>query len=101
MDASNLPAITGADDGFGVPRLTPPLRSTSTRPGGGASGALIVMLDPQGKHGFVTPDPDRPFDLGTLMMHMIGRYASTSGRELSYDACQVTASCAWIAPVVR
>lgn len=101
MDVSNLPAITGADDGFDAPRLTPPLRSTATRPDGGASGALIVMLDPRGKHGFVTPDPDQPFDLGTLMMHMIGRYASTSGKQLSYDACQVTASCPWIAPVVR
>jgi hypothetical protein len=58
------------------------------------------MLSPQGKHGFVLPDPSAPFDLGSLLINMIGRYHATSGHDLTYDACQVTSSCSWIAPVM-
>ena len=102
MDVSNLASITGADDGYDVPRLDPAMRSTAFHPEqGGSSGALIVMLSPQGKHGFVTPDPDQPFDMGTLLIHMIGRYLATDGHDLTYDACQVTASCPWIPPVMN
>jgi hypothetical protein len=58
------------------------------------------MLKPQGLHGFATPDPTAPFDLGTLLFNMIGRYVATGGKAFDYDPCQVTSTCSWIAPVM-
>jgi hypothetical protein len=98
-DISNLSAITGANDGWDVPRLVPPMRSTHTNTQG-ASGTLLVMLSPQGKHGFVIPDPGKPFDYGTLLFNIIARHQASSGKDLSYDACQIDDSCSWIAPVL-
>jgi hypothetical protein len=99
MDVEDLSAITGANDGFGVPRLVPPMRLTAARPGGGVSGVLIPMLKPKGLHGFVNPDPSASFDLGGLLFNMLGRYLSSNGTAFGYEACQVTSTCPWIAPV--
>ena len=100
MDVDHLAAITGADDGYDVPRLDPPLRLLAERPGtGGVTGVVFPMLAPQGKHGFATPDPSAKFDLGTLLVNMIGRYAGTDGKQVGFEPCQVDSSCAWIAPI--
>jgi hypothetical protein len=98
-DLEYLSSLTGADDGFGVPRLSPPLRLPKESPLGGYSGVLFPMLEPGGKHGFATPDPSAPFDLGSLLFNVIGHYLSTSGQQYSLDKCQVDTSCSWIAPL--
>ena len=100
MDLENLASITGANDGYDVPRLAPPLRLPAPR-FGGVTGVLFPMLAPEGKHGFASPDPSAPFDLGTLLGNMIGRYAATTGKDFGYDACQVDSTCAWIAPLLQ
>jgi hypothetical protein len=100
MDVEDLSAITGANDGWGVPRLTPPLHLTQTRSNGAVTGVLIPMLKPQGLHGFAIPDPSAPFDLGTLLFNMIGRYLASNGTSFGYESCQVTSTCDWIAPVL-
>ncbi|MHB8876381.1 MAG: hypothetical protein ACYC8T_22030, partial [Myxococcaceae bacterium] len=100
MDLEHLASITGADDGFGVPRLSPPLRLPQKRAShGGYSGVLFPMLDPAGKHGFVTPNPTAPFDLGSLLFNVIGRYLQSSGMEYGLEPCQVDFTCSWIAPL--
>ncbi len=100
MDVEDLSAITGANDGWGVPRLSPPLHLPRLGADGKVTGVLIPMLKPQGLHGFVTPDPGAPFDLGSLLFNMIGRYLSTNGTSFDYDPCQVTSTCSWIPPVM-
>jgi pimeloyl-ACP methyl ester carboxylesterase len=99
-DIDHLASITNADDGFDVPRLDPPLRLVRER-NGGVTGVVMPMLAPEGKHGFVGPNPDAPFDLGTLLANMLGRFAATSGRELGFEACQVDSSCPWIPPLLE
>ncbi len=97
MDIDHLAAVVPVDDGLDVPRLDPPLRlmrRDETR--GTWSGMIIPMLDPQGEHGFVGPDPSKSFDLGSFLLAQIARYMSTSAREFSWDACQATWSCDWI-----
>jgi hypothetical protein len=101
MDLENFASVTGADDGFDVPRLGQPLRAVkpSTRLGG-VSGALFPMVAPTGRHGFDAPDPSLPFDLGSLLQNVSGRYLSTGGRQLSFEPCMVTSSCSWIPPML-
>ncbi len=101
MDVEDLSALTGANDGWDVPRLSPALRLPEARPDGSVTGILIPMLAPQGLHGFASPDPSAPFDLGTLLFNMLGRYVSSNGTAFGYDPCQVDSSCPWIAPVAQ
>ncbi len=99
MDVEDLSALTGMDDDWGVPRLSPPLHLPQARANGSVTGILIPMLKPQGLHGFATPDPSAPFDLGTLLFNMLGRYLASNGTAFGYEPCQVDSTCAWIAPV--
>jgi len=102
MDLENLSSITGADDGYGVPRLTPPLRLTKYRPvPDGVTGVEFMMLKPQGAHGFAIPDRKAKFDLGSLLGNQIGRYAGSAGKLFGYEACQVDSTCSWIAPLPK
>ncbi len=100
MDLDHLASITKSDDGFDVPRLAPPLRLLREREGG-VTGMLVPMLAPEGKHGFAGPNPGAPFDLGTLLSNMLGRFAGTNGQALGYEACQVDSSCPWIPPLLE
>ena len=100
MDLEHLAALKNADDGFDVPRLDPPLRLLRER-AGGVTGVMIPMLAPEGKHGFASPDPGAPFDLGTLLSNMLGRYAGTNGQQLGFEPCQVDSTCPWIPPLLE
>jgi hypothetical protein len=53
------------------------------------------MLEPQGKHGFVAPDPSKQFDLGTYLLNICGRYMASNGRDFSWDKCQEKSTCPW------
>ena len=77
------------------PRLDPPLRLTRDT-GRGKSALRIPMGSPSGQHAFATPDPTSSFDLNTFLVHMVGRYFSTRGRELRDEVCMATASCDWL-----
>ncbi|MBI3181224.1 MAG: hypothetical protein HYZ28_03675 [Myxococcales bacterium] len=100
MDVEHLSSVVPVDDGYDVPRLSPPLRMVGpSNRVGGYTGVLFPMSKPTGQHGFNPPDPSETWDLGSLMVNMLARYAATSGKELSFDKCQVTSSCAWIPPV--
>ena len=95
MDVEHLAAVVPTDDGLDVPRLDPPLRLMRKGMDGNWRGVIFPMLSPQGKHGFTAPEPSAKFDLGTYLLNIVGRYLQSSGREFSWDSCQVTSNCAW------
>jgi hypothetical protein len=99
FDVDHLAAISGKADGFDVPRLTPPLRLIRDNERvGGKTGVLFPLVSPTGRHGFDPPSPGQMFDLGSLMMNMLGRYMQTGGAELPMEACMETNTCMWLAP---
>jgi hypothetical protein len=95
MDVEHLAAVVPVDDGLDVPRLDPPLRLMHKNADGTWSGFILPMLDPKGKHGFVTPDPTKPFDLGTYLLNIAGRYLQSDTRDFSWDKCQAKSACPW------
>lgn len=99
MDVDNLVELAGVTDGFDVPRLNPPMRLVGPSPRvGGYSGALFPMAKDTGRHGFDSPDPRKPFDIGSFMLNMLGQYTVTEGRELPMQPCLVDSTCPWIPP---
>jgi len=94
MDVDHLAGVVPVDDGLDVPRLDPPLRLMRQRDDA-HRGVIFMMLSAQGKHGFASPDPTKPFDLGTYLLNIIGRYIQSSGRQFDYDKCQVKSACPW------
>ncbi|MCA3016505.1 MAG: hypothetical protein INH41_29330 [Myxococcaceae bacterium] len=99
MDVENLSGTVPVDDGFDVPRLNPPLRHVLPSPVvGGTVGVLYPMPSPTGRHGFDLPDPKKRWDDGTYLVNMLARYLASRGTEVSFDGCQHTSSCPWIAP---
>jgi hypothetical protein len=92
MDPENF---SRGRDGTNAPRLDPPLR-LSVETGRGVSALRIPLGSPGGQHAFGIAEPDRPFDLNTFLVHMVGRYFQTRGRELRDDECMATASCDFI-----
>lgn len=100
MDLDDLSALSGTDDGFDMPRLSPPLRLVKDNPRlGGKTGVLYPMVVPTGRHGFDTPDPSLRFNLGSVMLNMLGRYVQSGGMELPLEGCMVDDSCSWIPPI--
>ncbi len=101
MDVDHFSALSGdgTQDLFDVPRLAPPLRlvKPSARVGG-ITGAIFPMVTPTGRHGFDTPDPTLPFNLGAVMLNMLGRYMSTGGTELPMEGCLESSSCSFVPP---
>jgi hypothetical protein len=99
MDIEHLSALSGADDKFDVPRLAPPIRLVrhSDRIGGYV-GVLFPMVVPTGRHGFDPPDPTLPFNLGGVLMNMLGRYMQSDGMELPFEACMEKSTCSWVPP---
>lgn len=98
MDVDVLEQVSGADDGFGTPRLAPPMRLV--RPSealGGTVGALFPMMHPKGQHSLPVPDPGKPFDLGTLVIDLLSDYLGSGGTRVSLEACMVNSTCPWLA----
>ncbi|MBL8940121.1 MAG: hypothetical protein JNM69_36565, partial [Archangium sp.] len=104
MDVDDLQNLsTKGGDGFDVPRLGPALRlvrANTAAQGGGKSGMLFPMMEPQGTHGFPKPTPERPFDLGSLLINQMTRYVATNGEQLDFDPCQLDWTCRWIPPAL-
>ncbi|MBL8950375.1 MAG: hypothetical protein JNK82_06340 [Myxococcaceae bacterium] len=100
-DVDVLQSVANADDGFGTPRLSPPIRllkpaaSDPTK----TIGALFPMMNPQGDHSFPVPDPNAPFDLGMLIINVFGNYLKNGNVPL--EPCMEDTSCAWIPQVQR
>ncbi|MFZ5446814.1 MAG: alpha/beta hydrolase family protein [Myxococcota bacterium] len=102
MDIDDLANVSTVGDGFDVPRLNPPLRlvrRNTEAQGGGLSAQLFPMMDPLGTHGFPQPKPEKPFDLGSLLINQMIRYLATNGQELDFDRCQLDWSCSWLPPI--
>ena len=105
-------------DGFGTPRLTPPLKAQlehDTCAGGrkgagftncGTSALLLPMLNPHGQHGFTIPNPNAGFDYDTFLANKIFHFFETRGEDLVDDKClaaevnleksKVTPACAFM-----
>ena len=50
-----------------------------------------------GRHGFDTPDPSLPLNLGAVMLNSLGRFMTTEGGELpDVDPCLEDSTCGWI-----
>jgi hypothetical protein len=100
MDVDALQSVASADDGFGAPRLSPPMRLVHPSAAlGGTVGVLFPYMNPRGEHGFPTPDPAKPFDLASLILNVMGTYLSSGGTNVSLEPCMERSSCAWIKPV--
>ncbi len=96
MDVDVLQAIANADDGFGTPRLDPPMRLVRDGKRGGRVGALFPMMDPRGEHSLPVPDPGLPFDLGTYVLTVFADYLASGGTRISLEACMVRSDCPWL-----
>ena len=100
MDVDVLQSVASADDGFGVPRLDPPLRLLrKSQKLGGTVGALFPMMSARGDHSFPVPDPAQPFDLGTLLINIFASYLGNGGEAMPLEACMERSSCTWFKPV--
>lgn len=79
-----------------APRLDPPLRLTRVTDKG-TQALRMPMLDPKGQHCFAVPEPNRQFDNNMFLLHLIGRFFQTRGREIrDDDLCMEKATCDWI-----
>jgi hypothetical protein len=96
MDVDDLQKVSGADDGFGAPRLDPPMRLVKDSAGGGRVGALFPMMNPKGQHSLPVPNPGLPFDLGTYVINLFSDYLGSGGTRVSTDGCMVRSDCAWL-----
>ncbi|MCA3011474.1 MAG: hypothetical protein INH41_03645, partial [Myxococcaceae bacterium] len=100
LDVDHWSAVNGVDDGFDVPRLNPPLRLVKrSERVGGFTGVIFPMVVPTGKHGFDPPNPERPWDLGSFLMNLLGRYIASGGSEFPVEPCVMQNACSWIPPV--
>lgn len=102
MDIDHFSALSGSgtQDLFDVPRLAPPFRLVKPNDRvGGVTGVIFPMVVPTGRHGFDTPDPSLPFNLGSVMLNMLGRYLQTGGAELPMEGCLESSSCSFVPPM--
>lgn len=97
MDVDVLKQISDADDGLGVPRLSPPMRLVRDSPTlGGRVGALFPMMNSKGQHSLPVPDPGKAFDLGTLIIDLFVDYLGSGGTRVSLEPCMVASDCPWL-----
>ncbi|MCC6752205.1 MAG: hypothetical protein IT371_31430 [Deltaproteobacteria bacterium] len=80
-----------------APRLAHPMRLTRET-GRGLIALRIPLINPKGQHTINLPEPNSAFDTTTLLLHMIGHFFRSRGRELREEACMATQSCPWIPP---
>ncbi|MFZ5444458.1 MAG: hypothetical protein ACOZQL_30985 [Myxococcota bacterium] len=97
MDVDVFQAVASADDGFGVPRLDPPMRLVRESSAlGGKVGALFPMMNPRGEHSLPIPDPNKRFDLGSLVINLFADYLGSGGTRVSFDPCMERSTCEWL-----
>jgi hypothetical protein len=97
MDVDVFQNITNADDGFGVPRLNPPMRLVRDSEAlGGKVGTLFPMMNARGQHSLPVPNPGAPFDLGTYVIDLFSDYLGSGGTRVSFDPCMVRSDCPWL-----
>jgi len=91
--------VPNVTDGFTVPRLSPPMRllKQSDVHGGKTVGGLFPYMADEGDHSFPVPDPNRPFDLGMLLINIFGNYLANG--DVPLVPCMEDTSCPWIKPV--
>ena len=83
----------------GNPRIDPPMRLSIDHADGGHSGLRIPLIDPKGQHAFLVPNPSADFDNDQFLVHMVARFLSSGGKELSDEPCMATSACSWIPPL--
>jgi hypothetical protein len=102
VDASGEPMLFDADDldngtdDYGAPSMAPLRVTVDTETG--SSGMRLPYVDPNGSHGFLTPDPSLSFDINTFALHQIARFFQTQGRIITDDPCMEDHSCGWLPP---
>jgi hypothetical protein len=90
-------------DGLQAPRLSPALRTqlqrVTHRPDGSVAGVSMLeipLLNREGQHGFLNPQPGKPFDIDQYLANQAGYYFLTRGQTISFDKCQADLnSCPW------
>lgn len=97
-DVSVLESVASADDGFGAPRLNPPMRMVRDALGGKV-GAMFPYMNPQGEHSFPVPDPAKQFDLGSLLINLFADYLGSGGTRVRLEPCMERNNCDWLKPV--
>ena len=96
----SAPCLFDADDldnginAYGEPSEEPLRINVANQ--AGISGFRLPYSDPNGSHGFGTPDPDSPFDISTFGFFQAATYFHFRAQELHDDACMEDATCAWI-----
>ena len=111
----NVPLPRG-EDGYWVPRLSPPLRDYAIFPDpvGGYSGTFFPFIKPRGQHGPDSPgyhkdiqtewcveETEDPtlcestawYDNGAMISGIVGRYLASGGTEFPVEACFSAYSC--------
>ncbi|MCA9669628.1 MAG: hypothetical protein KC503_28730 [Myxococcales bacterium] len=96
VDVENFSGGTHAP---GNPRIDPPMRLSIDHADGGHSGLRIPLIDPKGQHAFLVPNPSADFDNDQFLVHMVARFLSSGGKELSDEPCMATSACSWIPPL--
>jgi hypothetical protein len=99
-DVNGNPALFDPDDldngmdDYGAPSDAP-LRITLETVSG-VSGMRMPYVDPNGSHGFSTPDPSLGFDINQFALNQLARYLATRGQEISDESCMESGDCDWI-----
>jgi hypothetical protein len=71
---------------------------------GPSAGVLNAYIVPRGTHSFALPNSGDPWHIQTYLLHTIGHFFSTDGRDLYYRShpaehgCAERATCSFIAP---
>jgi hypothetical protein len=102
MDVDVLQSVRpGGDDTFGAPRLSSPMRLFGpSAKSGGIVGALFPYMNPRGEHNLPLPDPDKSFDLGSLLFNVFGSYLNSGGTRVALEPCVERSNCAWFPPIL-
>lgn len=90
FDPDNL---SNGTDGYGAPRLSPPMRLT-VKTETGIAAMRIPYVNPTGQHGFGVPQPKKPFDINQFMVNQVSLYFRSRGTRIRDDACMHNDSCA-------
>jgi len=88
--------LSGGSDGFGAPKLSEPLRLSTSLPDGGIGALRFLYVNPRGAHGFGPSDPSKTFNIDLYAINAIGHYFASGGAEWIDDTCLADDSCSFI-----